>query len=126
MGKKIKRLLHTPVESMGEIAEGCGEAFWIYLIAELDSGEMIQINEYDWTQFRRGTNDLVALTRVETGMGHIEPRYLVSDIEGQKIVSTRDQEGEFALVLENGLCLTCPGTPWGNGPFVYHKDDPHD
>ena len=82
LGRRIKRLLHTPAESMGVIVEGCGEAFWIYLIAELDSAEMIQINESNWTHFDRGANDLEALTGVETGMGDTEPRYSVSDIEG--------------------------------------------
>jgi hypothetical protein len=115
LGKRIKRLLHTPGESMGEIVEGCGEAFWLYLIAELDSGEMIQINENDWTRFDGGANDLVAVTRVGTGMGDTEPRFSVSDIEGQRIVDTRDREAEFALVLENGLCLSCPGSRGATG-----------
>src|SRR5687767_15111631 len=114
IGQKIKKLLQTPSESMGVIIEEFGEAFWINLVAELENGQLIQVNEYDWTPFEGSPQPLIPAELVQEN-------YTLKDIEGQTIVDIRrprEDGDEFAIVLENGLSFHCLGAPGGNFPWI--------
>jgi len=118
VGQRIKRLLQTPSESMGVIIEELGEAFWIYLVAELENGQIIQVGEYEWSIFQGNLDALIPaeLTQEE---------FTLSDIEGKMITDVRESGDDglgFAIVLENGLHFNCQGGPGGNGPFIFRPE----
>jgi hypothetical protein len=112
IGHTIIRLMQTPSESMGVIIEAFGEAFWITLVAEMDDGRLAQINEYDCTNF---AGDPAKLIPAEL----VQDQYKLSDLEGHKVEGVVDHEGEFVLVMDNGLCFHCSGAPGGNFPWIY-------
>ena len=112
----IVRLWQTPSRPVGVWIEEFGEAFWIELVAELDDGQRVQINEYDWSHFAGSVESLIPAELVQAD-------YSLSQIEGQRIVEVVDIAGEFAVVLENGLCFKCDSAPGGNFPWIYTVRD---
>jgi hypothetical protein len=112
---KIKHILQTKPKSQGIMIEEFGEAYSIELIAQLEDGSYIKVNEYDYELF---TGDTSTLIRAEL----INDDFSINQIEGEKIVSTQNLENEFSICLENGLCFLCEGGPGGNYPVIY-KDE---
>lgn len=111
VGKTIVRLLQTQSESTGTSIDEFGEAYWIHLVAELDDGSFVEISEYDQWPYEGDPSELIPAELVQDD-------YQLSQIEGQKITSLTNQEGEFAIVLSNGLSFTCQGAPGGNYPWI--------
>ena len=120
IGRKIKRLLQTPTQRDPEIVKGFGGYFWMEFVAELESGELIQVNEYNWTRFEGDSRTLIPAELAQE-------EFDLSDIERKTIVDVRACSEEFgdgfAIVLENGLRFHCPGGPGGNYPFILTPED---
>src|SRR2546429_2050565 len=95
VGHTITRLMRTQSRSAGVILEEFGEAYWIELVAELEEGRAIQIDEYDWSVFEGRLDQCIRAQLVQSD-------YSLSDIEGQRIQALLDPDGEFAVVLANG------------------------
>ena len=119
IGLRIKRLLQTPPCREPEIVEGWPR-FWIELVAELENGQKVQVNEYDWTNFEGNSRTLIPAELSQE-------EFSLSDIEGQRIVdvlpNSEEFGDEFAIILENGLSFHCPGSPGGNGPWIMRAED---
>ena len=117
IGQKIKRMLQTPLQSGPDVIEGW-PWFWAELVAELENGLLIQVNESDWTVFEGPPAVLIPVEFDEDGS-------TISDVEGKSItdVLEKGDDGDgFAIVLENGLHFNCPGGPGGNTPFFFRPE----
>jgi hypothetical protein len=119
VGQRIKKLLQTPTRRYPEIVKGFGGHFWIELVAELENGELVQVNEYDWTDFKGDSSVLIPAELVQD-------EFTLSDIEGQKIVGFYDYDYFWGIALENGLRFKCQGGPGGNYPWISRFDESED
>ena len=112
INSKVKNILQTIPKDNGIILEEFGESFWINLVIELENGQLIQLNEYDCQLYEL---DKLNLIKAEL----VQENYKLTDLEGKIIISLTDYDGDFALVLENELCLSSSGSPGGNYPYIY-------
>ena len=114
--KTIKSLYQTKPVNVEITLDEFGEAYWIAIVIELNNGQLIQLNEYDCHPYSESKDNLITAELTQEN-------YSLSDIQNKKIISLTDYDDEFSIVLENNLCLSCPGAPGGNYPFIYENED---
>lgn len=112
VGSYIVKLLQTAPVSCEVILEEFGEGEWVDLVIKLEDGRLIVLREYDYDEFQ-GDQELLEPVQLT------QENYSPEVIEGQKVISLVDSDGDFALGLENGLFVSCLGAPGGNYPWIY-------
>ena len=116
IGRRIVRLLQTSPERAGVWIEEFGEAYCIALVAQLDDGSLLYVQEFKCVWWTEGSGSL-------RGVELVQPEHSLADVEGHTIEGLADGAGDFALALDNGLYLNCPSGPGGNYPWLYTASD---
>lgn len=114
VGARIRRFLQTPAKRMK--LEGVSEPFYHCLhVLLLDDGRYVQVGEYCFHDLEV---DPAALIPAQL----VQEEFSLADVEGRTIRDIEDFAGEFAVVLDSGLCLSCPCNFGGNMPWLYRNE----